>query len=104
MERHHPRRTGTPSDDWGVAGIYDSGGICELCGSALRALRLGFNASRARLKITWAFAGGYSGSIIMVRKRSISNLDYSRDVNNPQLRGRDLVASNEKRGLLDYWV
>ncbi|MEI6422111.1 MAG: hypothetical protein WCP55_07820 [Lentisphaerota bacterium] len=27
---------------------------------------------RARLKITWAFAGEYSGLIIMVRKRSIS--------------------------------
>ena len=27
---------------------------------------------RARLKITWAFAGEYSGWIIMVRKRSIS--------------------------------
>ena len=23
MERHHSRRTGTPSDDWGVAGICD---------------------------------------------------------------------------------
>ena len=27
---------------------------------------------RARLKITWAFAGEYSGLFIMVRKRSIS--------------------------------
>ena len=27
---------------------------------------------RARLKITWAFAGEYSGLIIMVRKRRIS--------------------------------
>jgi hypothetical protein len=23
MEHHHSRRTGTPSDDWGVAGICD---------------------------------------------------------------------------------
>jgi hypothetical protein len=47
MERHHSRRTGTPSDDWddwGVAGIYDSGGICGLRGFTLRSLRLEFNA------------------------------------------------------------